>query len=126
MYDELHGIATVGGGQLGAVAAGQWWVEQLQQGGLHVDGGDDGGSRQPGPVRQHHPGGATAARLDALHDGAGLHRAAPPLEPAHERAGQGLRPAARVPLPEKVVGGLPEDVERPAGLVRSGRGVAGE
>ena len=65
VHDELDGIAAVGRGQLTAVAAGQRRVEQLQQRGLHVDGGDDRCGFDPRPVLELDGTGAAVARVDS-------------------------------------------------------------
>jgi len=63
VHDELHGVAAVRGGQLGAVRLARRRVEQLQQRGLHVDGGDDGGSGQLAPVDRPRLSSSAHSRL---------------------------------------------------------------
>jgi hypothetical protein len=126
VHHELHGVAAVGGGELASGLAGERRVEQLEQRRLHVDGRDDGGRLDPLAVLEHDGPGPAAGGVDAGHRGARAHLAAPAEQPALERVGERLRPAARVPLPVEVVGRLPVDVEGPARHVRPRRAVARE
>ncbi len=51
-------------GELRAVPAGQWRVQQTEQGGLHVDGGDDGRGGQSGAVLELDGAGPAVPGVD--------------------------------------------------------------
>jgi hypothetical protein len=124
--ERLHDVGTPRGREVGAGRAPQWWVEELEQRHLRLDGGDHGPCRDALAAVQHHRAHFPARRVDPRHGRRAAQLAAKRDEPADERVGERLRAASGVPLPEPVVRGLPEREQRTARGGRADARVRGE
>jgi len=116
VHDELHGVSTVRRGQLKPGIAGQRRVEQVQQRGLHVGRGDDGGGLDSLAVLEHDRPGAATGGVDPGDDRTCPGLAAPVGEPMLASASvKSCDPPRGCHCPLPVIGSLSVHDERPPG-----------